>query len=598
MDAKFENDTEDGAEAPILKYIKENLDDFFATVVDINSPPLEALVQNKAQQYLISNLNAITNQDEKYAALLTIDERFQKEKSKGDESINKLIRQLKDKIINKLSQEGYPKPYRNWKDALLRIDPRYQPISRTFLEQKRVYPDMQQPITFSNAARFKTSTKKNVCAISGSSFATDNQNRLTESLDKSGYPKEAAVLDGSYTASTSDGWVMAVADGCGHREAENENEDIGRTSYFAAKNACRLMAGYDDADSLSNSLSELKKRISQELPVKVRAHRNQPLKPNRGQDLEKTTLACARAFRTKDGFRLVGFNVGDTMLIAYDPTKKTFQTIAKARQILRDPKNSSPAALPDLCKNHEMVIFDDTLPEGAIVFGLTDGVWDYLPVKQNPKTEQQQTGRIDTEIDFQKLMADPNFKLPENVTVTRLTKAIADYSIQKTEQERLNRLALQMQQSQQMIENNSLQKLPHGPAVKDSLAVKDKCDHLVDQLVDAFKAQTVSVGHDYTLVGMVLSTNLDPTPDYTAGEVAASILTLGLYALIKDCLHIGTDNEITIGDGVGAAAAIFGFFATGSLLGVGYLAYKGIRTLDEKPPERGEEQPESPKKTS
>jgi hypothetical protein len=39
---------------------------------------------------------------------------------------------------------------------------------------------------------------------------------------------------------------------------------------------------------------------------------------------------------------------------------------------------------------------------------------------------------------------------------------------------------------------------------------------------------------------------------------------------------------LSIKDGFLAAAKIVGFFATGSLLGVGYLAYKGLQAISEE----------------
>ncbi|MBA3535179.1 MAG: protein phosphatase 2C domain-containing protein, partial [Tatlockia sp.] len=352
--------------------------------------------KNSSQAFISETVSSLIEkfellQDEsKYEVVLSIDERFQREKATGNEYVYERIQELKKEFINHANGQVTDKTtaYHNWKDALLKIDAEYQPLSRTYLQKKHVYPDIQQPISLSNE-RFNIFRKKNVSTISGSSFATDNKNRLEESLNDLGEPKEAAVLDGSFTASTSDGWVLAVADGCGHRDKESENEDIGRTSYFAAKNACRLMAGYEDADSLSESLTKLKERLSKELPVKVRAHRDQSLKAQRDQELEKTTLACGRAFQMENGdFRFVGLNIGDTMLIAYNPQTRKFETIAKARQILRGFGNGSPAALPDLCTEDQMITFDVTLPKGTIVFGLTDGVWDYLPIVQNSLENQ------------------------------------------------------------------------------------------------------------------------------------------------------------------------------------------------------------------
>ncbi|MBA3537351.1 MAG: hypothetical protein H0T84_12215 [Tatlockia sp.] len=581
METKVDNDLH-------LQRIQNNLDQIFQENYSAqldrdlslpNAKKIDSIVSfsKHAQKYLREILAPLKTKEELYTAILAIDERFQREKSKGDEQINQKIELLKNEIINS-DLNTDKNPYRNWKDVLLNIDSSYQPISCTFLEQKRIYPDIEKPISLTNEERFKTSRKKNVCTISGSSFATDNtKQRLEDTLDESGKPKESAILDASYTASISDGWVIAVTDGCGHHDTEIKNEAIGRTSYFAAKNACRLMAGYADADSLRKNLHELKERVNKELPVKVRAHRNQSLRPRNTWELDKTTLACGRAFHMDNGnFRFVGLNIGDSMLITYNSRSKSFETIAKARQIFRGFGHASPAALPGLCMDNEVVTFDVSLPEGSIVFGLTDGVWDYLPTQENSDENQDLNGFIETEIDFTRMMADTNFKLPRQVTASRLTKAIADYSLYRTEQERINRIAkaVEAKLSEPTLKSDLLRLQTEG---KD--AYNPEVQEVLNKSDQAFKAQQVTVGDDYTLVGMALTDKIDLTPDYTAGEIAASILTLGLYALIKDCLHIGTEDEITIADGFGAAAATFGFFATGSLVGLGYLAYKGIQEL-------------------
>lgn len=507
---------------------------------------------------LLSNLAQSTSYEEKYAAILRIDERIQKEKSKEDEAINQLIRDFKKEIINSTADKMH---HQNWKDAILNKDNSYERISRTFLSQTPKTYDIQEPIELSDKKRFNSSTKKNVCTISGSSFAK----KIKEA--DSNESQESVIVDGSYTASTADGWVLAVAGGCGQHDGI-KNENIGRAAYFAAKNACRLMAGYADADILKDALHELKERISAELPLKMRAHKNLAF----DERLEKTTLACGRAFRTNNGsFRFVGFNIGDTMLIAYNSRTKKFETIAKARQIIRDSGQNSPAALPNLCNDDELIPFDVSLPSGSIVLGLTNGVWNDVSQLQNSEEDQQKTNRIDIELNFQSLTSDLNFEIPERITVSRLTKAFAEYTINETDGIRVMAIsrAEEAQKSERTLKSELLMLEAKGQDVQTKS----------QQLVDVRRAQQISIGDDYTLVGMLLSNEIDPNPDYTKGEILASVLTLGLYALIKDCLHLGTDDEITITDGFKAAAATFGFFATGSLLGLGYLGYKGVCEL-------------------
>jgi Protein phosphatase 2C len=564
---------------------KDIMSAFFAPI-DLLTPR-NKLLKGTAEK-LITEMRGTEENDKKHAAILIIDEWFQREKEKADIGVNTLIEQLKEAIIKECNSNSSANTnrYNNWKDALLGT--KYQPISRRFLQEKNIYPDIQASISLSDKQRFNSFRKSNVYTITGSSFATNNPNVLNASPDKA----EGPVLDGSYTASTWSGWVMAVADGCGHGHTKEKNEDIGRTAYFACKSACRLMAGYSSAAQLNQDLFQLKKRLSAELLVKVRAHRNKSLQPQQGREepLDRTTLACGRAFRNKDGtFRFVGFNIGDTMLIAYDPYTKSFQTIAKARQ-LQMIGGGSPAALPDFCKDEQMVNFDKTLPQGTIILGLTDGVWDYLPLLQNSEEDRNEFLRIDTEIDFRKLTTDPDFKLPGKVTVSKLTTAFADYSVKQTDKQR--QACLKKAKAAEILEPLLQETLKNFQEEKRGIH-NPEVKNIREELQMAMNAKKISVGDDYTLVGMSLSDNIDLTPDYLPIEIAASVLTLGLYALIKDTLRIGTNDEISIKDGFVAAAKIVGFFATGSLLGVGYLAYKGLQAISEEsgPSQEQEEQP-------
>ena len=103
----------------------------------------------------------------------------------------------------------------------------------------------------------------------------------------------------------------------------------------------------------------------------------------------------------------------------------------------------------------------------------------------------------------------------------------------------------------------------------------------ISELDKAERSQKFSVGDDFTLLGLQLD-HLDLNPTYTIGEKIVSGLTLGLYALIRDCLHLRDDKKVTLGDVGKTTLAVVGFFATGTLAGLGYLAYKGLHAEDDE----------------
>ena len=290
-----------------------------------------------------------------------------------------LVAKIKQRLIATFSQlRGTT--YTNWKEAS--TDFRNHTVSTTFLASHKSDLDVTHEITASDAQRFATKDKENTRTVFGSSFATDDSAK--RQVDKQ-------TSDGSCIVRAQDGYALAIADGWGHFHGEqaSRNKTIGRAAYFAAKTAARLMSDIDPNEFL-RQLPHLKNMIARELAIKTQPRLGKPLEPQRGKgnDLESTTLACVRAVETDDGkLRLVGFNIGDSMLIAYDPVQG-FRTLAPARTFKRLDGKFSPAALPNLCADNHIYTFDRILPNHTVVFGLTDGVWDYLPKKSIRDSDQ------------------------------------------------------------------------------------------------------------------------------------------------------------------------------------------------------------------
>jgi hypothetical protein len=78
--------------------------------------------------------------------------------------------------------------------------------------------------------------------------------------------------------------------------------------------------------------------------------------------------------------------------------------------------------------------------------------------------------------------------------------------------------------------------------------------------------------------------------DYTGGEIAASIFTLGMYTIIRDCLGFKRKPD-SLGLNILKVSAItLGNLITGGLAGVGYLAFRLYKEAVKENTQEGEGQ--------
>ena len=90
-------------------------------------------------------------------------------------------------------------------------------------------------------------------------------------------------------------------------------------------------------------------------------------------------MAC-RAFPTDKGFRIVGFNVGDGMMVAWHPQIKTAYQLFSA-----NATEARTAFLPDAYRPFEIQMIDILLPKGSLLFLLSDGIHDRLAFREEEK---------------------------------------------------------------------------------------------------------------------------------------------------------------------------------------------------------------------
>lgn len=94
------------------------------------------------------------------------------------------------------------------------------------------------------------------------------------------------------------------------------------------------------------------------------------------EDQPQTTLSVFRTFPGEGGKNVVvGVNVGDSMVVAWNPATKTFRTLGEAAV---DKNTGMPVKFPNVRDKPAELRFKEEIDDGEIVFALSDGITDCL----------------------------------------------------------------------------------------------------------------------------------------------------------------------------------------------------------------------------
>lgn len=245
-----------------------------------------------------------------------------------------------------------------WKSQLLSVD--YTIEHREYNQQLDFDNSASTDVCY-NKERFRQyNSKNNVSVVVGSSFVT-NQAQL--------HANQSHVLDAFYCVTASNNrTIFAIGDGLGgHVIDAYQDKMIARAAHFATKHAVRLFASYKCPNTLKTDIPKLLHDLEKEVESK---------------SSESTTLLCCQTFydEVTGNYRIVGFNLGDNALITWHPAHKQVKTIAKLWRSLH-----GTAQFPISYKPFEIQIIDEVLPVGTIIFPLTDGLVDNMPVLKATK---------------------------------------------------------------------------------------------------------------------------------------------------------------------------------------------------------------------
>jgi|LakMenEpi03Aug12_release.lakeMendotaPanAssembly.Ray.scaffolds.fasta_scaffold316780_1 hypothetical protein len=246
--------------------------------------------------------------------------------------------------------------------------------------------DEKNSITEENRLTSSTSNKGSLFAALGSSFVTNNPNRVQNSRDLSGKILPSHTLDASFAAVLPDGGsILAIADGCGGHQETEQDKAIAYTSHYATKAASQILSRYNSAKELIVDIVEGK--VIEELKHLLREKLGKKNERFITAYDEGTTIGCARIFKNnsaegKQEIKVAGFNIGDSMIVAWVPSTKSFVTLAYARtRILNDRGSEGTAIFPNAYDKEEVMTFCRPLPADAIIMGFTDFIHEHLPSK-------------------------------------------------------------------------------------------------------------------------------------------------------------------------------------------------------------------------
>ncbi|WP_039456785.1 hypothetical protein [Candidatus Jidaibacter acanthamoebae] len=211
--------------------------------------------------------------------------------------------------------------------------------------------------------------------------------------------------------------ISSIADGHMHGSDEQQNRQITDIANLGCKLANRELAQAINKYWKENQLSEEEKgySFSPNLYRPVTGS-SEPTSEYQDTVLHKTMKEIVLSMSKRrprhnfehagitsyaakidgDGrIRVTGFSVGDQMLIAYSK-EEGFRNVAPSIRLIGGPEFWNYEE--DIIEQDKLcfVVFDQALPEGSIVIGLTDGVFDMLPegfVRQEELGNYESFGR-------------------------------------------------------------------------------------------------------------------------------------------------------------------------------------------------------------
>lgn len=308
----------------------------------------------------------------------------------------------KETLIEALIKQSTPYP---WKGALVGgyVTP-LALIKRPFLKYSN---HLEEEIIFNK--RFSLIENEECATLFGSSFATNKEGkRETEghSLLDAAIAQKCHTKKGKFT-----GYAFALADGAGgHFGDLLQDQRISQVALSSVKECVKHLASHATSETLKDDLLPLLETVKQKAEEKGKG--------------EGATLLSCRAFPVHGGYLLMGFNIGDGILFAYDPKKQKLLSLLPSHQ-----SAAGIAIFPVSYRSFEIHQIETFIPNGTLLFLASDGLHDLLPY-----TEEENT--YPNELKYRKRTLKKEeietlFKLlPEKASPQDYLKALIDKGLQ------------------------------------------------------------------------------------------------------------------------------------------------------------------------
>ena len=246
----------------------------------------------------------------------------------------------------------------SWRSALL--NPFFKRKIKVVFPFQSYDNNLEKPLTYEE--RVQTFQDEEMTALFGSTFATNKPHRLNLSGDH--------LLDSAHAGiclsrdRSFQGYALAIGDGSGgHFGDSSQDKRIAKVSHLATKWSVEIFSSYTDPNELTKAIPSIVSVLDTTIQNRIWG--------------EGTTLLCCRVFLAEKGYRVVGFNIGDTMLCYWDITKRKLKTLAPARV-----SEAGTAIFPSAYRSEEIIVFDEHLPCDSTILLMTDGVHDTLSYKE------------------------------------------------------------------------------------------------------------------------------------------------------------------------------------------------------------------------
>ncbi|MGR3974009.1 MAG: protein phosphatase 2C domain-containing protein [Candidatus Rhabdochlamydia sp.] len=259
--------------------------------------------------------------------------------------------------LDALKKKLLPSSQPHWKAALLNVN---LTTTLNLHEVNIEYSNrMNLPL---GLERVKVIRDQELSTVFASTFATNQEHRINDEGN--------TLLDAVFAAScvnaqgSFSGFALALSDGAGgHFGDHQQDKRISKAAHIATKLAVQLMSAYHQPEMLIADFPALIWQVSQAIQDKAQG--------------EGATLVACRVFPTSRGFRVIGINIGDNMLVSWDPTTQLFSQLFASHAT-----EVGTAFLPNVYRPFEVQKIDQTLPNKSLLFLMSDGVHDTLPFEE------------------------------------------------------------------------------------------------------------------------------------------------------------------------------------------------------------------------